>query len=109
MSSAYLVTQSPALNQIGFDGFEGNASLLSPLFRDKAVVEILLQRPVFAKVDLHLHRAALLVGQELNTSHDVPLVRGSNHNLAWTPGSGQGHIVDGGEARRKVRHSRRKT
>jgi hypothetical protein len=40
-SRAYLATQAPALDQIRFDGFEGNALLLAPLFRDEAIVEIL--------------------------------------------------------------------
>src|SRR4029077_3177712 len=69
VSMAYLATQAPALNQIGFDGFEGNTFLLTSPFRDYAVVEILPERPVFAKVDLHGHLAAFLVGQKLNSGH----------------------------------------
>jgi len=65
MLRTYLATQTPVLDQIGFDSFKGNAFLLAPLFRDKAVVEILPQRPVFAKVDLHGRSVALDGGQKL--------------------------------------------
>ena len=66
---AYLATQTPAFDQVGFDRFEWNASLLASPFGDQAVVEILPERPVFAKVDLHRHLPALVVGQKLNTGH----------------------------------------
>src|ERR1039457_2454701 len=89
ISSEYLATRAPALDQIGLDGFEEYAFLLAPPFRDKAVVEILPKRPVFAKVNLHGHLTALLVGQKLNTGHDVP-PWGSNHNLTRSALSGQG-------------------
>src|SRR5258708_6051730 len=72
MSTRCLATQASAFDQVGFDGFEGNAFLLAPAFRDKAVVEILPERPVLSKVDLHGYLAAPLVGQKLNAGHDVP-------------------------------------
>jgi hypothetical protein len=66
-------TQAAAPDQIGFDGLQGNAGLLAPLFRDKPVAEILPERTVFAEVNLHGHLAALLIGQKLNAGHDLPL------------------------------------
>ena len=56
---AYLATQAPAFNQVGFDGFEGNVSFLASPFRDQAVVEILpepscLRRSIYTATFLPL-------------------------------------------------------
>src|ERR1700688_3939307 len=91
VSMAYLATQAPALDQVGFDGFQGNAFLLAPPFRDKAVVEILPERPVFAKGDLHGYLAAFLVGQKLNAGHECSSLCGSTHTLARPSGP----VMDG--------------
>src|SRR5579863_7840333 len=72
-SMAYLATQAAALDQVGFDASEGNALFLAPPFRDQAVVEILPERPMLAKIDLHGHLAAFLVGEKLDADHGVPL------------------------------------
>src|SRR5712691_6841393 len=76
MSMAYLATQAPARDHIGFDSFEGNAFLLAPPFRNKTVVEIFPKRPVLAQVNLDGHLAAFLVCQKFNSGHDGPLLGG---------------------------------
>src|SRR5260370_379935 len=65
MSRTCLATQTTAFDQIGFDGFEGNALSPTSLFRDETVVEILPERPMLAKVDLHADLAALLHTPEI--------------------------------------------
>jgi len=73
MSMTYSATQSHALDEVGLDGVEGNASLLAPSLGNQAVAKILLKRPVFAQVDLDGHLTPLFIGQKMNPGHTGPL------------------------------------